>query len=78
MAGRCLLFRYHYLMVRARVALLVAVCTAATLLAGAVHGRVIVLLVACASLSAGLAAYAESAKKNACEVTQRSLFLYAV
>ena len=34
-------------MIRARVALLIAVCTAASLLAGAVHGWMIVPLVAC-------------------------------
>ena len=54
-------------MLRALVGgLLVAVGTAASLLVPDVHGFMIVTVVACAALAAGLVTYANSLKKNVC------------
>jgi hypothetical protein len=60
-------------MIRALVALLIAVCTAASLMASAVHGGIFVLVIACAAVTAGLAAYAEPFKKNAGDVYIRNV-----
>ena len=46
--------------------LLVAVGTAASLLANVVHGAMIAIVVACAAVAAGAVAFANSLKKNAC------------
>lgn len=52
------------------VGLLAAVGTAASLVAGAVHGVMIVIVVGCAAAAAGGTAFANSVKKNAFYVTQ--------
>jgi hypothetical protein len=55
------------------VGLLVAVGTAASLAVGDVHGVMIVIVVGCAAAAAGAVAFANSVKKNVCEVAKREI-----
>ncbi len=57
-------------MSRLVVGLLAAVVTAASLAISDVHGIMILLVVACAALAAGLGAWVNSVKKNVFNVTQ--------
>jgi hypothetical protein len=51
------------------VGLLVAVGTAASLVISDLHGRMILVAIACAALATGAVAYAGADKKNVCNVT---------